>query len=127
MKPLQAKPETKAREDAQRRAVRARDYKNGQPACRFEVWSGSRWRECGKKSATDTAHIYRRINCARAWDHVDVALLACRECHTAYDSYSTFVRVPPAREERAWATIIAHSKVAPVRHRPPEIPENEVA
>jgi hypothetical protein len=114
----------KRREAWQRRTVRARDNKNGQPCCRFEVWDDKTqsWKECGSKAASDTCHIYRRAQCAKAWSHEDVALLGCRKHHDAYDNYETWVRVSPGREAKAWEIIVASSKVRPVRHIPLERP-----
>ncbi len=122
-RPLLARKDTKADEDRQRREVRARDGN----VCRFEVlkdgvtgsgYIARGWFECGKKSATDTAHIYRRRECGKARWHVDVALLACRDCHTAYDNGLGGVRVPPDREARAYETICENSKVPPPRQSP---------
>lgn len=113
-KPLISRKDTKALEDAQRRAVRARD----KGVCCFEKFVGGVWRKCGVKDAHDTAHCYRRRNCAKAIWHVDVALLACRDCHTKYDNREGGVRVPPAFEERAYKTICENSKVKPPRQSP---------
>ena len=108
-RPMLARKDTRADEDRQRRAVRARDGN----VCRFEVWTaGNGWLPCGKKSASDTCHVYPRRECGKAVFHDDVALLGCRDCHDAYDgrTFELQVRVPPAREEAAWAVIAASSR-----------------
>ena len=122
-RPMLARKDTRADEDRQRRAVRARDGNE----CRFERLHSNRrgplgdlWYPCGSKSASDTCHIYPRRDCGKAIFHVDVALLGCRDCHDAYDgrTFERTVRVPPAREEAAWAVIAASSKVLPARRLP---------
>jgi 5-methylcytosine-specific restriction endonuclease McrA len=110
-RPILARRDTKSQEDQQRRKVLARDGH----VCRFEYLSKGVWAECGSKEATDTSHIYHRRNCGKARFHEDVALRACRPCHTAYDSYQGAVRVPADREARAYQTICENSKVKPVR------------
>jgi 5-methylcytosine-specific restriction endonuclease McrA len=106
--------------EKQRRAAIARDGKY----CRFErlAAGGGTWFPCGR-AAHATAHIYRRRECARAADHVDVVLRACVECHDVYDGRTNGpaaypVRVPADREARAFATICANSKVNPPRRAP---------
>lgn len=116
MRPVQVSAEHKKREAAQAFAVRKRDFKNGKPCCRFERDDrGLGWTECGKVSATDTAHILPRRECAKVWDAPEVALLACRSCHNNYDgSESTYnVRAPYAMAKAAWVLVVANSKVPP--------------
>jgi hypothetical protein len=115
-RPIVARKDTKADEASQRRACIARDGN----VCQFErEYIGplhrSYWHPCGKKSATDTAHVYRRRECAKAAFHVDVVIRACRDCHDAYDQAKGGVRVPAYVEERAWRAIVANSKVLPPR------------
>lgn len=123
-RPILARKDMKADYDLQRREVLERDGH----VCRFETRRYSPafkpfgatgdWVGCGSKNATDTAHIYRRRECGRASAHKDVALRACRDCHDAYDQSKGGVRVPPAREQRAWDRIVANSKVPPPRQTP---------
>jgi hypothetical protein len=114
--------DTRQREDAQRAAVLARDG----PQCAFEkLRAGGAWRRCTSVSAA-TCHVYRRAECAKAWDHVDVAIRGCWGCHEVYDGRllgreleaKGTIRVPPAAESRAWAAIVARSK-SPIPRRAP--------
>jgi hypothetical protein len=111
MRPLLARKDTRADEDRQRRLVRARDH----GVCQFEKLVGRKWVPCGAKSGTDTCHVYRRRECAKAVWSEDVALNGCRDCHTKYDQGQGGVRVPAHVEERAWRAIVAASKVLPPR------------
>ena len=115
MKPVQSTAEHKRREDAQRRAVHQRDYHNGKPCCRFEIRTAAGWKECGSTSARDTSHILPRRECAKVWDAPEVALLACRRCHNAYDGHGdgTVVRAPYPLAKIAWEHVLANSKVPP--------------
>ncbi len=115
MKPIQSTAEHKRREDAQRRAVHQRDYHNGKPSCRFEIRTKAGWTVCASTSAHDIAHILPRRECAKAWDAPEVALLACRRCHDAYDGHGdgTIVRAPYHLAKIAWEHVLANSKVPP--------------
>lgn len=123
-RPLQKAADTKRREDRQRMKVRARDAKFG---CRFErrLMSG-KWVPCGKKSATDTAHIIRRGQCGKVWDDVRVAMLACRTCHNNYDDnvlegdpiYE--VRAPYDLALDAWEFVLANTKSKPYERYNPD-------
>ncbi len=116
-RPLLVRKDTRADEDRQRRAVTARDGN----VCQFEREyatpgvAGYFWRPCGRKGATDTAHVYRRRECGKARFSPDVAIKACRDCHDAYDQSAVGVRVSAAVEARAWSAIAAVSKVLPPR------------
>lgn len=102
---------------------RARDRSGG--VCEFEKKTPGYpdWTRCTRRG-WQAAHIYPRRDCAKAREHADVVLYACQECHTAYDDPALappgwIVRVPPKREAAAWKAIQAHSKVLPVRKKPP--------
>jgi 5-methylcytosine-specific restriction endonuclease McrA len=128
-RPLQVSADHKRREAWQRRAVRARDNKNGQPCCRLEILTSSGWKECGKKSASDTVHILPRRQCSELWSHEDVALLGCRECHNALDGQTIGdatlrVRVPYARARAAWKLVVANTKVPPPARYNPDVNED---
>ncbi len=115
-KPLMAKPSTISAEARQRRIVRSRDK-----VCQFEKRGPSGlWFPCGKKSASDTAHLIRRPHLSPASRfHEDVAILACRDCHSKFDSYTGEVRAPIERARRAWNVACELSKVPPpARYNP---------
>ena len=123
-RPILARKDTKADEAAQRRAVIARDknicqFERARPVVRTNAGQTRiitvNWFPCGSKNATDTAHVYRRRECAKAAFDPDVAIRACRDCHDAYDKGLGGVRVPAHIEERAWRAIVAGSKVLPPR------------
>lgn len=122
MRPILLSERHQYRESQQRRAVRLRDNHDGKPCCRFEVETKAGWRECGKRDATDTAHIIPRRMCAKAWDAPEVALLACRSCHNNYDGSesSKSVRAPYARAKVAWDIVLANSKVPPPARYDPD-------
>lgn len=123
MRPLQSSADHKSREAAQSRKVKARDKKDGRPCCRLErrynaIGGGYVWRECGKSGNMDTVHILPRRQCGNVWDHEDVALTGCRECHNELDNNIIgtsryHVRVPYDRAVTAWALVVANTKVAP--------------
>jgi hypothetical protein len=72
----------------------------------------------------DTVHILPRRQCGKVWDHPDVALTGCRECHNELDNNiigtSHFrVRVPYDRAIVAWNLVLANTKVpAPAYYNP---------
>lgn len=86
-----------------------------------------KWVPCGKKSAQDTAHIIRRNQCGKVWDHPDVAMLGCRQCHNNFDDnvlegdaiYQ--VRVPYEMAKFAWDLVVANTKVKPYARYNPDV------
>lgn len=101
-----------ARWNAAKAILKGRDYKNGRPCCRMEIYherkhGQSAWVECGSREATDAAHIIRRRHCGEYWDAQELLILACRQCHDIYDgrvlnAAPYRVRVPRHRAQAAW-------------------------
>lgn len=132
-RPLQTSAEHRRREAAQSRAVKARDKNDGKPCCRLErryhATNGFVWRECGKSGQMDTVHIIPRRQCGDVWDHPDVALTGCRECHDTLDlniiGEAHFkVRVPYQRAKVAWDLVVTNTKVPPPARYNPDVNED---
>lgn len=125
-RPLRTTAEHQRREAAQSRKVKARDKVNGKPFCWLEKYNEKTktWKPCGKSGNMDTVHILRRNQCGEVWDHEDVALTGCRECHNELDNNligtSQYrVRVPYDRALTAWNLVVANTKIRPyMRYNP---------
>ena len=122
-KGLRAKrTDTAAAEAAQRKAAIERDGIR----CKFQRLSNGLWSRC-LSGATETCHIYRRNECGKAIDHVDVVVRGCEHCHDLFDlrvlgkaveTARATVRVAPEDEERAYRRILEMSKSPPPRRYP---------
>lgn len=126
MRPLRTSAEHKRREAAQSRTVKSRDKVAGKPFCWLERYNprANAWIVCGRTGAVDTVHIIRRNQCGDVWDHPDVALTGCRECHDELDrnilGESKFrVRVPYDRALTAWNLVVANTKTLPFQRYNP--------
>ena len=120
------RPDTKRREDNQRRQVQKRDGKLG---CRFERRNAAgKWFPCGKKSGIlDPVHIIRRPQCGKVWDDLRVVMLGCRSCHKNYDGQVIVgvdaiyeVRVPYDLAIDAFEFVCANTKTKPYARYNPE-------
>ncbi len=120
--PMRAKASgVEAAEAAQRSAMYARDGRK----CAFERLRAGKWVRCNATERLMMCHVYKRSDCAKASEMVDVVITGCELCHDAFDrrvlglaveQARETVRVPAAAEDRAWQAIVANSK-SPIPRR----------